>query len=344
MAQTVPGVPRTRRRAGGRGAPRLEGARLLFPGPQPPPDGADGARPPRWRAAGGSGRAQDAARDRGIHGRRRREHRLRQSGPGRGRQRPPRARPPPRPPPPHPRPTPPRGDPSARPRPPRRPQRGHDGAGRDRLHPAHAPLRRVPRRGLLRRAPGRHRCAAPRPPPTPPHPASRLRDRRRPRPGRPRPAGKAPRNRPPRRHVGVPVGAPRAHARLTRRSTGLPGEHPGPAPARRHPHPRPHHPRPGAPRRPRLPRPRGSHPAPRPPRLHAPPRHLSPGRHALRPVRLRTPPPASAHPPPASAHPMPATAWVHPSRLDEWALPVAQQKIGALLTAWIAGNRPRASG
>lgn len=42
--------------------------------------------------------------------------------------------------------------------------------------------------------------------------------------------------------------------------------------------------------------------------------------------------------------PRPSTAWVHPSRLDEWALPVAQQKIGGLLTAWIAGNRPRASG
>lgn len=45
----------------------------------------------------------------------------------------------------------------------------------------------------------------------------------------------------------------------------------------------------------------------------------------------------------ATADP-PTIAWVHPSRLDEWALPVAQQKIGALLTAWIAGNRPRASG
>ena len=28
---------------------------------------------------------------------------------------------------------------------------------------------------------------------------------------------------------------------------------------------------------------------------------------------------------------VPTTAWVHPSRFDEWALPVAQQKIGALL-------------
>ncbi len=42
---------------------------------------------------------------------------------------------------------------------------------------------------------------------------------------------------------------------------------------------------------------------------------------------------ASAHPSPASAHPTPTTAWVHPTRLDEWALPVAQQKIGALLSS-----------
>ncbi len=37
-------------------------------------------------------------------------------------------------------------------------------------------------------------------------------------------------------------------------------------------------------------------------------------------------------------------AWVHPDRLDEWALPVAQQKIGALLREWLRGNRRRGSG
>ena len=39
-----------------------------------------------------------------------------------------------------------------------------------------------------------------------------------------------------------------------------------------------------------------------------------------------------------------AHAWAHPDRLDEWALPVAQQKIAALLRDWLRGNRPRASG
>lgn len=37
-------------------------------------------------------------------------------------------------------------------------------------------------------------------------------------------------------------------------------------------------------------------------------------------------------------------AWTHPDRLDEWALPVAQQKIAARLRDWLRGNRPPASG
>ncbi len=39
-----------------------------------------------------------------------------------------------------------------------------------------------------------------------------------------------------------------------------------------------------------------------------------------------------------------AHAWTHPDRLDEWALPVAQQKIAALLRDWLRGNRPPVSG
>lgn len=50
-------------------------------------------------------------------------------------------------------------------------------------------------------------------------------------------------------------------------------------------------------------------------------------------------PRAAAHPPPPTDH-----AWAHPGHLDEWALPVAQQKIGALLREWLRGNRRRASG
>ena len=38
------------------------------------------------------------------------------------------------------------------------------------------------------------------------------------------------------------------------------------------------------------------------------------------------------------------TTWVHPTDLDDHALPVAQQRIGRLLRRWIAGTRPRASG
>ncbi len=48
---------------------------------------------------------------------------------------------------------------------------------------------------------------------------------------------------------------------------------------------------------------------------------------------------------PAAAVVSPATdhTWAHPDRLDEWALPVAQQKIGALLREWLRGNHRRAS-
>ncbi|MDE2805328.1 MAG: A/G-specific adenine glycosylase [Gemmatimonadota bacterium] len=58
-------------------------------------------------------------------------------------------------------------------------------------------------------------------------------------------------------------------------------------------------------------------------------------RATYRPVIVRV---APAAPPPADH------AWAHPDHLDEWALPVAQQKIGALLREWLRGNRRRASG
>ena len=41
---------------------------------------------------------------------------------------------------------------------------------------------------------------------------------------------------------------------------------------------------------------------------------------------------------------VPRAAWTHPSRLDDFALPVAQQKIAALLRDWLRGRRPRVSG
>ena len=81
---------------------------------------------------------------------------------------------------------------------------------------------------------------------------------------------------------------------------------------------------------------------------------LAPVRHAFthlratyRPVVVRLPG-ASGAPgpgtlPPPGATPAPGTAWVHPARLDEWALPVAQQRIGTLLARWLAG-RPPATG
>ena len=63
---------------------------------------------------------------------------------------------------------------------------------------------------------------------------------------------------------------------------------------------------------------------------------LPPVRHAFthfratyNPVIVRCPRDAAPHALP------PGTAWVDPARLDEWALPVAQQKIGALLGDWL---------
>ena len=85
---------------------------------------------------------------------------------------------------------------------------------------------------------------------------------------------------------------------------------------------------------------------------------LTPVRHAFthlratyRPVVVRlapsppgTPPPSppapTPRPPPSPPGDAPTTIWVHPARLDEWALPVAQQKIGALLARWLAATRP----
>ncbi len=64
------------------------------------------------------------------------------------------------------------------------------------------------------------------------------------------------------------------------------------------------------------------------------PRPLNHGnaRHAQNSRRPQTPQRPQAH------------AWIHPDHLDEWALPVAQQKIAARLRDWLRGNRPRASG
>lgn len=62
-------------------------------------------------------------------------------------------------------------------------------------------------------------------------------------------------------------------------------------------------------------------------------------RATYRPVIVRVAPGAASRPSPPPDH-----AWAHPDRLDEWALPVAQQKIGALLREWLRGNRRRASG
>ena len=102
--------------------------------------------------------------------------------------------------------------------------------------------------------------------------------------------------------------------------------------------------------------------------------HLDPVRHAFshlratyRPVVVSLPRPATpvAHPnhhpstPPTpaaqpdcspSGHPRAATGphapaiWSDPSRLDDLAVPVAQQRIAALLTDWLRGTHPRASG
>jgi len=51
------------------------------------------------------------------------------------------------------------------------------------------------------------------------------------------------------------------------------------------------------------------------------------------PVVVRCDPRPPARPSDSPARPSPTTAWVHPSRLDEWALPVAQQKIAALVSS-----------
>ncbi|MDE2677114.1 MAG: A/G-specific adenine glycosylase [Gemmatimonadota bacterium] len=56
-------------------------------------------------------------------------------------------------------------------------------------------------------------------------------------------------------------------------------------------------------------------------------------RAAYRPVIIRVP--RSTRRVGCPSHHAPA-AWVHHAHLDEWALPVAQQKIGALLTEWLA--------
>ena len=318
MAETVPGFRCACRCDAGRSDARVEGSRVLFPRPKSPPYGANGARQPRRRAARGPGRAQDAARDRRIHGGRGREHRLRQAGGGRGRQRPARPRPPARPPPPHPRPAPPRGGPAARSRPPRRPQRSHDGAGRDHLHPTRPPLRRMPRHGLLRCARGRHREPPPHPPPTPPGTASRLRDRRRPRPGGPGPAGEAARDRPPCGHVGIPVGRavlnPRRRSCFCRHRFGPATPcHPGPPwPASRLPHP---------------PSATPSHTSARP---------TTPSSSGVARTGVRGPPS-----PPPPGYTLPASTSGHcrsHSRRSGRCLAVRA------LTAWIAGNRPRASG
>ena len=42
--------------------------------------------------------------------------------------------------------------------------------------------------------------------------------------------------------------------------------------------------------------------------------------------------------------PPPNHAWADPADLDDWPLPVAQQKIAAQLSDWLRGRRPRASG
>ena len=57
-----------------------------------------------------------------------------------------------------------------------------------------------------------------------------------------------------------------------------------------------------------------------------------------------------SHPAPTGPHPSPLPtppprhAWADPADLDDWPLPVAQQKIAAQLSDWLPGRRPRASG
>ena len=70
---------------------------------------------------------------------------------------------------------------------------------------------------------------------------------------------------------------------------------------------------------------------------------LHPVRHAFTHLH------ATYHPIICLAHagtstPPPHHAWVDPADLDDWPLPVAQQKIAAQLSDWLRGRHPRASG
>ena len=70
---------------------------------------------------------------------------------------------------------------------------------------------------------------------------------------------------------------------------------------------------------------------------------LHPVRHAFTHLH------ATYHPIICLAHagtltPPPRHAWADPADLDDWPLPVAQQKIAAQLSDWLRGRRPRASG
>ena len=66
-------------------------------------------------------------------------------------------------------------------------------------------------------------------------------------------------------------------------------------------------------------------------------------RAAYRPVIIRVPPSANL-PCPGARFASHGSAWVHHTDLDDWALPVAQQKIGALLTRWLACTPRSGSG
>ena len=72
-------------------------------------------------------------------------------------------------------------------------------------------------------------------------------------------------------------------------------------------------------------------------------RHLPSGnRHPSPPSHPQDPTRHTSHPHPAT--PPPRAAWADPFHLDDFALPVAQQKIAVLLRDWLRGTRPRASG
>ena len=73
--------------------------------------------------------------------------------------------------------------------------------------------------------------------------------------------------------------------------------------------------------------------------LRAPAAPLPPVPHAFTHLRATYHPIIlPAGPGPQTDTGSPRTAWVHPSRLGEWALPVAQQKIGTLLEEWLASG------